>query len=280
MPARAELPVGGRREGEVEDWVLTSWADLSGIRPGVGILRRLRGRRWPSYHRGFRRGAQVIRMIFDRASRIFTHQDAGRLGACWRWPTVPPMKKPWVGMSPWRLASRGGVQLVISGLVIWGCLQVIGGHIDLADTPMADQESTAKQVAWGLLATTGLFAAYCLIRVVVGVLDIVSPRQLIEGVVVRAESRKTGDFLPGIAQEVIYRRSSGAHQRDLYRTRWHELVLDTAIGQRTLVVKPGIANAHQPGARVVARASRILKHVSKVEKVGAGEAASLANTGP
>lgn len=172
-------------------------------------------------------------------------------------------------MSPWLLTIRGTVQLFVSGVVIWGCLQVIGGHYDLADVGLAEQEANIDRVTGVVLVVAALFAIYSVIRVVVGVLDIVGPRQAVEGTVIRAGSRKTADFLPGIAQDVIYRRSEGAHERDLSRKRWHELVLDTAKGPRTLVVKPGFANAHQPGARVVARVSRVLKHVSSVESVAA-----------
>lgn len=189
------------------------------------------------------------------------------------------MKKPWVGTSPWRLTIRGVAQLLLSGVVIWGCLQVIGGHIDLADTGLADQEATVDRVAWGVMALAALFAAYCVVRVVVGVLDIVSPREALDGVVVRTANRHTGDFLPRLAQQAIHMRNRNAHHYETQRKRWSEMVLDTANGQRTLVVSPGVANSFQPGTRVTARVSRILKHVGKVERVGVGEAVNLSGAG-
>lgn len=189
------------------------------------------------------------------------------------------MKKPWVGTSPWRLALRGGVQLALSGLVIWGCLQVIGEHIEITDTALADYEANVERAAWGVMAVAGLFALYSVIRLAVGIADLVSPRELVDGVVVSTANRRTGDFLPRIAQELIYRRSHNAHQYEMQRKRWSEMVLETSDGQRTLVVSSGVANTYQPGARVTARVSRILKHVGKVERVGTGQAVSLSNPG-
>lgn len=185
------------------------------------------------------------------------------------------MKRPWRGTSPWHLAVRGGVQLAVSAVVAWVCLQLLADAYDLAGAGLAEQEAAIDGVATGVLVAAALVAVYSVVRLTVGVIDIVGPRRAVEGVVAGLARRRTGDVLPGIAQDVIYRRSEGAAQRDLRRRRWYELALDTAQGRITFYVDERIFDAIRPGTRVVVRASRLLGHVSGVDQVAAGSVGSL-----
>lgn len=185
------------------------------------------------------------------------------------------MKRPWKGTNPWRLVVRGGVQLALSAVVAWVCLQLLADAYDLAEAGLAEHEATIDGAATGVLVAAALVAIYSLVRLVVGIVDIASPRRSVEGVVADVARRRTGDVLPRFAQDVIYRHSEGAAERDLRRRHWCELLLDTAQGRVTFYVNPRIFDSVRPGTRVVVRPSRLLGHVSAVDPVAAGQVASL-----
>lgn len=176
--------------------------------------------------------------------------------------------RPWWGSSPWRLILRGIVGAVIFGVVIYACLQVRSGELDLAETGLEDQRSTIDRVALivGILAAVGVL--HRLVQLVVGLLD-AFPRKVVEGTVLAAARRRTGDFLPGIVQTLWYRRDDGhgvtrEHRR---RTRY-EVVIDTPAGPRSWNVRPKVFRAAEVGRQVRLTATPLVGHVTDITPLG------------
>lgn len=175
--------------------------------------------------------------------------------------------RPWWGTSPWKLILRGLIGAAIFGLVVYGCLQVRAGEVDLAGSGLEDQRATMDRVALvvGILASIGV--VYRLVQLVVGALDAI-PRQVVEGTVIAAAERRTGDFLPGIVQTLWYRRhDEHGNSRELRRRTRREVVLETADGHRSWNVRPRVFRDVQVGSTVRLTASPLLGHVTSITAV-------------
>lgn len=182
---------------------------------------------------------------------------------------VSGFRWPWWGTSPWRLAVRGLVHLVLGAALAWGCAQVASGGADVDDTALAEHAATVERVATIVLALAVLVALAGLARLVVGAIDIASPRRVVRGRLVRAGERMPGDHLPGLVRVALhwfwYRRRDhhDHHQQD--RRRWYELVVAADGGERRFAVSSGAIDGARPGMDVAVHASRILSHVREVE---------------
>ena len=179
--------------------------------------------------------------------------------------------RPWWGTPPWKLTLRGLVGAAVFGVVVYACLQVRAGDVDLAGSGLEEQRSTIDLVALvvGILAAVGII--YRLVQLVVGVIDLV-PRQHTEGILVDARERRTGDFLPGIVQTLWYRRDrSDGTSRELRRRTRYEVVLETSDGLRSWNVRPKFVHRAQVGQTVRLTASPLLGHVSSVEAVSVAD---------
>src|SRR5690606_35387397 len=100
------------------------------------------------------------------------------------------------------------------------------------------------------------------LKVLVGILDLV-PRKSVAGVVLSVSERKIGDFLPVLAQRVIFERNENNLDRRRTRT---EVVLLTDQGQHQWTVRNSrIARALSTGARVQLTVTPLVGYVAKVE---------------
>jgi hypothetical protein len=187
-------------------------------------------------------------------------------------------RMPWRGMHPGKLLVRGIVQVGFMGFVGVIALQVRTGAIEL-DEGMAEYQSGIETAATVALIIAGISIVVGAVQVVVGVLDL-TPRRSIEGVVVRAGSRRTGDSLPyGLQMLLFRRRDSHGNRREHQRRYWNEIVLDTDSGRRVFTVRPRLVNQVRAGAFVRLKASPILGYVAKLEGVSTAPEGTPADLG-
>lgn len=176
--------------------------------------------------------------------------------------------RPWWGKAPSSLIVGGVVGLVIMGFVIYGCLQVRTGEVDLSDAGLAEQSDLINTAALVVMGLAALGVLYNALRVVVGVIDMVT-RRTIEGVVVDVRRRHAGDVLPWWLQQGwrIFRR--WRNRNDFYyddepgRVRY-ELTVDTGRGSRTLPIRPGMVGDLNNGTRVRVTVTNLTAYVSRV----------------
>ncbi|MGY6499888.1 MAG: hypothetical protein ACXIVQ_03180 [Acidimicrobiales bacterium] len=180
------------------------------------------------------------------------------------------MNLPWKGKSPGHMLVSGIVQIVLFGVLAWLCLQVLDGRYIEDDALLQEYEDGVRTAATIGLVITGLSVLVGAVRAVVGAIDL-TPRRTVEGLVVRTERRRTGDFLPGPVQQLVYHRRNDAssHSRAHRRKHWLEVVVDTADGRSTLTVRPKIHRQAQTGQMVRMKVSPILGYVSSMELLGA-----------
>lgn len=171
--------------------------------------------------------------------------------------------RPWWGTSPSRLLGRGLVQGVILGVLGYAALGVLTGRHELpAELPVA--AGTIRLVATLAVVLAALGLVYSLVRVVVGVLDLV-PRLTVEGVVLSVVERELGDTLPWLVR-LLLRARDRRHDRDYVRPRrTHlQLTLDTARGPQTWTIR-GRFGQLAPGRRVRVTATPLLGYVTRVD---------------
>jgi hypothetical protein len=132
--------------------------------------------------------------------------------------------RPWWGQAPSKLLIGGLVRAGLFGLIIYGCWQVRYGsvdltEIDLADGSLEDHRSTIETAAVWVAAVSAVLALYNLIQVAVGAIDLFVRRH-VEGQLLAAQERRTGDFLPGIVQHFWFRsRDRSGMNRSVRRRR-------------------------------------------------------------
>lgn len=169
--------------------------------------------------------------------------------------------RPWWGTSPFRLIARGLVQGVILGLLGHGALGVISGADEVpSDLPV--EPGTIRLAAILAVVLAGLGLLYSLVRVVVGVLDLV-PRHTVEGVVLDVVERELGDTLPWPVRMLLRARERRRDQTTHRRTHL-QLVLDTADGPRTWTIRGRFGGVAQ-GQPVRVTATPLLGYVTRVE---------------
>lgn len=99
-------------------------------------------------------------------------------------------------------------------------------------------------------------------RILVGVLDL-APRRRVTGTVLSMRDRKFADFLPHIAQQLIFRRNANAIDRRKVR---REVVLSTESGERQWTIRK-LATQRQlaVGSHVTLTVTPLAGHVAAVE---------------
>lgn len=186
--------------------------------------------------------------------------------------------RPWWGTSPVTLLLRGAVQGAVFALVAYGCLQVRAGELDLTGTGMEDKSDLIDRLALVGAALAGVGVLYGLLRVVIGVFDLFT-RRSVEGTLVRAEERRTGDFLPPLVQQLWYRgQDSSGQSRAIRRRRRYVVVVSTPDGLKSWNVSHRLFQRARAGEAVKMRISPLLGHVSSLDATGPTQPAGDADT--
>lgn len=166
--------------------------------------------------------------------------------------------RPWSGAAPLSLIVRGAIQLVIAVIIANFVIGMLAESRSAEYAGLGDLRGllTMLLIVFILMGVVGG------IQLVIGIIDLL-PRRSAEGVVVSLKQRKAGDFLPYMAQRLIFEnRSSGIDRR---RNRL-ELVLETAEGQRQWTVRSARARrALQVGARVSLSVTPLTGYVARVD---------------
>lgn len=168
--------------------------------------------------------------------------------------------RPWSGYAPWSLIIRGVIQGVVSVLIL---VFLIRGALSGLEASASELEFLR---GWVFLAIVGVSVVLLIavLRLVVGIIDLV-PRSTVEGTVLSIRDRKAGDFLPRMAQRVIFERNPNAIDRRRERL---EVVLDALGGVRQWTVRNTRLRQHLiEGASVRLTVSPIVGYVAAVERV-------------
>lgn len=180
--------------------------------------------------------------------------------------------RPWWGNSPGSLIVGGLVRTALFGAIAYyAYFQVRTGELDLSATGLEDQRDTIEMVAVWVAAGAVLAGVYNLIQVAIGTVDLVVRRN-VEGQLLSAEERRSGDFLPGIVQHLWFRsHDSSGMNRSVRRRRRYEVVIATPRGPKSWNVKPNHFSKvrSRRGARVRLRVSPLLGYVSRIELLDA-----------
>ncbi|MBP2413465.1 hypothetical protein JOF48_002264 [Arthrobacter stackebrandtii] len=174
--------------------------------------------------------------------------------------------RPWAGMSPAKLALRGLVHTAIGIFLVYWCLRIAAGGLETDTAELSRIAGTVRVVAVPLAILFIVFTLYGLLRVAVGVLDLV-PRHEVTGTVVMAGARQFGDVLPRFVQDLVFRRGRdyfGSRNDDTRRTR-HQIVVETLDGLKTYTVNPGMALSVRQGQQVRLSVSPLIGYVAKCQ---------------
>lgn len=166
--------------------------------------------------------------------------------------------RPWWGVYPGSLIARGVVGAIVFGVIIYGAHQVRAGELDLAATGLEDSRELIDLVALGVGGAALLGVLYKIVQIAVGAFDLFV-RRSVEGRLVQAQERRTGDFLPGIVQMVWFRsRDSSGMNRSVRRRTRYEVVLSTPHGPKSWNVNSRhFAELRgRPGARSASASAR------------------------
>lgn len=171
--------------------------------------------------------------------------------------------RPWAGHSPVSLLARGVIQTAISALILTSMLRfaATGEAVNAAEHELAALRPLVVMVmiVFGLSIGIGVF------RIVIGALDL-APRRQVTGTVVDLRERRMGDFLPRMAQRMIFERNDQGLDRRKWRT---EVVLNTPEGLRQWTVrKRSLEQFLQHGAQVLLSVTPLAGYVASVEPVG------------
>lgn len=178
--------------------------------------------------------------------------------------------RPWWGASPWRLGTSAIVHGVILGFLLYyvsGFDRSLDGGLDLqAYEVTGAQVDTAFR--WGrLLLVLGLL--YCVLKLAVAVLDILSTRA-VPGRVLAVQRRETGDFIPRPVRRMLHRQryrnnGAGRNGRTLRTRSRTQLVLETHDGVRTWTIRPQQASRLRQGQEVRLHVTRLLGFVRRFD---------------
>lgn len=168
--------------------------------------------------------------------------------------------RPWSGSSPLRLIISAVIQFAICVLFLWLALRMMTSD-ELAasgiETPALKTLTIVMAVAAVLL---GLFS---IVRLVVGVIDLTSSRE-VAGTVMSLRERQPLDILPRPLALAILTRGGRRSQPDSYRYRT-EVVVDTGSGVRQWTIdNRRRAVGVRPGVRVRMKVTPIAGHVSRL----------------
>ncbi len=174
--------------------------------------------------------------------------------------------RPGWGQHPAKVAFTGLIQAFVYGAVAYFALTVARSETQL-DSLDDEQRRWVSLGATIVAVVAGLAAAYALLKIVIGVADLV-PRRTIEGEVVRRRTFRTGHRLPKVLQWAMWSgRDESGISRDQQRRIRHHLAVDDGSDDRVLAreVRPEIAQQAPQGARVRIRVSPLLGYVSHIE---------------
>lgn len=174
--------------------------------------------------------------------------------------------RPGWGQHPGKVALTGLIQAFVYGAIAYFALAVARSESQL-DTLDDEQRRWVSLGATIVAIVAGLAAAYALLKVVLGVADLI-PRRTIEGEVVRRRTFRTGHRLPKLLQWAMWSgRDESGLSRDRQRRTRHHLAVDDGSDDRVLAreVRPEIAKQAPQGARVRIRVSPLLGYVSSIE---------------
>lgn len=169
--------------------------------------------------------------------------------------------RPWSGESPASLIFRGLIQLAVC---IFFFVLLTRVPAAVAEMEGAGDLNFLRGVFWFAAIALVIIGVLALLRVVIGVIDFI-PRRTITGTVVSLTNRKVGDFLPHIAQRIVFmRRDSGIDQR---KTR-AELVLQTNTGLRQWTVRSArVRKDLHVGEHVQLSVTPLTGYVARVDQV-------------
>lgn len=171
--------------------------------------------------------------------------------------------RPWSGYAPLLLVLGGLIHLAICAFLLVVMLRFASGEgINGAGQELAFIRSFAIPASIALVVLVTIAAA----RVLVGALDLV-PRKQVTGVVTSVRDRKVGDFLPRVAQRLVFERSANRIDRRKRRT---EVVLLTDAGERQWTVRSAkTERCLGVGARVRLTVSPLVGYVAQVQNLEA-----------
>ena len=191
----------------------------------------------------------------------FTSDRAQLTGSANRWSRFFGVSlRPWTGHSPWSLILRGVVQAVLLGIVLVFAVKM------LTDPATTESEVSGLFVnwAWLMIIVIGVIALMAVSRVVIGVIDLV-PRVSVTGEIVQLGERKFADFLPRMAQRVIFERNPNALDKRKIRT---EVVVRTPEGVRQWTVRSAkIRRTLRVGDTVRLTVTPLAGYVASVETI-------------
>lgn len=167
--------------------------------------------------------------------------------------------RPWSGHAPLSLILRGLIHLAFCAFIITLIIRFGGSDgVTGTDEELALVRGLVTPAVIVLVVLAGIGAA----RALVGVVDLI-PRKSVAGVVVSVQERKVGDFLPVLAQRLIFERNATGIDRRRRRT---EVVLATDTGERQWTVRSRrVEREIAVGARVRLTVTPLAGHVAKVE---------------
>lgn len=193
----------------------------------------------------------------------------------WRAGDGSALLRPWWGTSPGRLLVRAVVQGAVAVVLMVVALRVRSGEYlpddaglggaGLGDAGLGDSRSTISAVALAVVALAVLWLLFSLLRIAVGILDLIG-RTETAGVVVSITERPSWGFLPGIVQGMLWNR----RDQGIDRRREHlVLTIATDRGQRSWKLTPGKSRGVRPGDMVRVIATPINGYVRLIETAGA-----------
>lgn len=171
--------------------------------------------------------------------------------------------RPWTGRSPLGLIVRGTIQVAINVYLFSLLTRLAKGDEFTATTGEMDYLRNFALIGMVVVVVVGLLGA---LKIVIGVLDLF-PRSTITGTVISVRDRKLGDFLPTIAQRMIFERNAQALDKRKLRK---ELVLQTPDGIRQWTIrKTSVLRELDTGTVVQVTVSPLVGYVSSVQKADA-----------
>lgn len=183
----------------------------------------------------------------------------------WRAGDGSALLRPWWGTSPGRLLVRAVVQGAVAVVLMVVALRVRSGEYLPDDAALGDSRSTISAVALAVVALAVLWLLFSLLRIAVGILDLIG-RTETAGVVVSITERPSWGFLPGIVQGMLWNR----RDQGIDRRREHlVLTIATDRGQRSWKLTPGKSRGVRPGDMVRVIATPINGYVRLIETAGA-----------
>ena len=174
--------------------------------------------------------------------------------------------RPGWGEHPGKVAFGGAIQAVVYGAIAYIALAAARSESQL-DSLDDEQRQWVALGATIVAVVAGLAAVYALLKLIIGLADLL-PRRTLEGEVVRNRTYRTGHRLPKVLQWAMWsgQDDNGQTREHRRRTR-HHLAIDDGTDDRIMAyeVRDDVRRQAPQGARVRVRVSPLLGYVSNVE---------------